>query len=143
MTRAVFDDHLLRDLLADEAGGELVTLLTRHEPATTNLYYLRLCRSAVSARGGSLTGSWPVERRRELARSLVALPETIEIVPMRGLAFEMAALVDAHPVSTLGAEAVAAAMELEAPLCVWAGDDGAGIRSAAASAGVTYLTVSR
>ena len=56
---------------------------------------------------------------------------------------EMAALVDAHPVSTLGAEAVAAAMELEATLCAWAGDDGAGIRSAAASAGVTYLTVSR
>jgi hypothetical protein len=143
VTRAVLDDHLLRDLLADEAGGELARLLTRYEPATTNLYYLRLCRSALSAHGGSLTGSWSVERRRELARSLVALPETIEIVPLRGLAFQMAELIDGHPVSTLGAEAVAAAIVLEAPLCVWAGDDGAGIRSAAASAGVTYQTVSR
>jgi hypothetical protein len=143
VTRAVLDDHLLRDLLADEAGGELVRLLAGYEPATTNFYYMRLCRSAVSARGGSLTGSWPAERRRQLARSLLALPDTIEIVPMRGLAFRIAELIDAHPISTLGAEAVAAAIELDAPLCVWAGDDGADIRSAAASAAVTYQTVSR
>jgi len=30
---------------------------------------------------------------------------------------------------------------LDASLCVWEGDDGPGIRSAARSAGVTYLTV--
>jgi hypothetical protein len=143
VTRAVLDDHLLRDLLADQASAELAALLTRYEPATTNLYYLRLCRSVVSARGGRLTGSWPVERRHALARSLVTLPETIEVVPLRSVAFSMAELIDAHPVSALGAEAVAAALQLQARLCVWAGDDGPGIRAAAAAAGVTYRTVSR
>jgi hypothetical protein len=44
-------------------------------------------------------------------------------------------------VSTLGAEAVAAAEHLEASLCVWDGDDGPGIREAARAAGVTYRTI--
>jgi hypothetical protein len=33
---------------------------------------------------------------------------------------------DAYRVSTLGAKAVAAAERLDAPLCVWTGDDGPG-----------------
>ena len=37
MSRAVLDDHLLRDLLADEVGGGLAQVLINHEPATTNL----------------------------------------------------------------------------------------------------------
>ena len=53
----------------------------------------------------------------------------------------MTELADAHPVSTLGAKAVAAALLLDAPLCVWAGDDGPSIRSAAAAVGVPYNTV--
>lgn len=143
MSRAVLDDHLLRDLLSDELSDTLARVLGEHEPATTNLYYLRLCKSAVSARGGRLTGSWPIERRRALARTLLALPEAIEIVPMRALAFQMAELADQHRVSTLGAEAVAAAMHLQAPLCVWEGDDGAGIRAAANAVGAIYQTIPR
>jgi hypothetical protein len=143
VSRAVLDDHLLRDLLSDELSDTLTRVLGEHEPATTNLYYLRLCKSAVAARGGRLTGSWPVERRRALGRTLVALPEAIEIVPMRALAFQMAELADQHRVSTLGAEAVAAALHLDAPLCVWEGDDGAGIRTAAHAVGAVYRTISR
>ena len=143
MTRAVLDDHLLRDLLADELSDALAGVLAEHEPTTTNLYYLRLCKSVVSARGGRLTGSWLVERRRALGRTLVALPEVIEIVPVRALAFQMAELAYAHRVSTLGAEAVAAAVHLDAPLCVWEGDDGAGIRAAAHAVGAIYQTIPR
>ncbi|HLI45480.1 MAG TPA: hypothetical protein VKU92_13550 [Acidimicrobiales bacterium] len=40
-----------------------------------------------------------------------------------------------HPVSTLGAEAVAAAERLGATLWVWEGDDGPGMHSAAAMVG--------
>ena len=143
MTRAVLDDHLLRDLLADDVGDDLAELLSRHEPATTNLYYVRLCRSVVAAPGGRLTGSWPIERRRALGRVLVELPQTVEIVPLRSLAYSMAELADGYGVSMLGAEAVASAQHLAAPLCVWGGDDGPRIRAAAGGTGTDYRTVAR
>ena len=138
MTRAVLDDHLLRDLLSDEISDELAQVLANHEPATTNLYLLRLCRSAVSASGGSLTGAWSSQARRSLGRQLVSLSDDVEIVPLRTLAFRMAELADAHRLSTLGAEAVAAAEYLAAPLCVWTGDDGPNIRAATAAIGGDY-----
>ena len=143
MTRAVLDDHLLRDLLSGEVSGGLAQVLTDHEPATTNLYFLRLCRSVVSAAGGALTGSWPARARQALGRQLVSLPDDIEVVPVRTLAFRMAELVNAFRLSTLGAEAVAAAEHLAGPLCVWTGDDGPNIRSAMADLGANYRTVSR
>jgi hypothetical protein len=143
VTSALLDDHLLRDVLADDLSRTLRTLLRRHEPATTNLYLHRLCKSVVSARGGALTGAWPPEQRRELGRRLSSLPTEIQVVPMRTLAFRMAEIADAHRVSTLGAEAVAAAESLGGPLCVWEGDDGPRIRSAAVAFGVTYRALAR
>jgi hypothetical protein len=143
VTRALLDDHLLRDLLADDLSRSLSAVLRRHEPATTNLYLHRLCKSVVSARGGALTGAWSPEQRRELGRRLLSLPDEVHVVPMRDLAFRMAEIADGHRVSTLGAEAVAAAETLGGPLCVWEGDDGPGIRSAAAALGVTYRTLAR
>lgn len=143
MTRILLDDRLLRDLLDDDLSEELSRLLDGYEPATTNLYLLRLGRSVVSARGGRLTGSWPSERRRQLGRRLLMLPDAIEIVPLATLAYRMAEVANAHRVSTLGAQAVAAAEHLGAPLCVWDGDDGPGIRAAIAAAGATYTTITR
>ena len=143
MTLAVLDDHLLRDLLSDDMSASLVDILAEHEPATTNLYYLRLCKSVVTARGGRLTGSWPAEQRQALGRTLTALPATIEVVPLRTLAFPMAQLAHRHPLSSLGAEAVAAAIHLEAPLCVWDCDDGPAIRTAANAAGTDYRVLAR
>jgi hypothetical protein len=140
---ALLDDHLLRDLLAAELSDELAAVLADHEPATTNLYYVRLCKSVVSARGGRLTATWPFERRRELGRALLRLPSQIEIVPLRTIAYRMAEVADTHRISTLGAEAVAAAEHLVAPLCVWEGDDGPGIRAAMAELGTEYRTISR
>lgn len=143
MKKALLDDHLLRDLLANELSRSLNKLLQRHEPATTNLYLLRLCKSVLSARGGALTGGWAPEQRRELARRLVSLPDKIEVIPMRSIAFRMAEISDTHRVSTLGAEAVAAAETLGGPLCVWEGDDGPDIRGAATAFGVAYRTLAR
>jgi hypothetical protein len=140
---ALLDDHLLRDLLAADLSRELAEILDEHEPATTNLYLHRLSRSVVSARGGALTGSWSVEHRRELGRALLALPESVPVVPMRVLAYRMAEIADAQRVSTLGAEAAAAAEHLGAALCVWEGDDGPGIRSAVDAVGAPYRTVAR
>jgi hypothetical protein len=140
---ALLDDHLLRDLLARNLSTDLAQVLDQHEPATTNLYVYRLAKSAVSARGGALTGSWPAEQRRELGRGLLALPEPIQVVPMRALAYRMAEIADTHRVSTLGAEAAAAAEHLSAALYVWEGDDGPGIRSAVTAIGGPYRTVAR
>jgi hypothetical protein len=143
VTTALLDDHLLRDLLADDMGVELCGILRDFELATTNLYLYRLSRSVVSARGGALTGSWSSARRRALGRTLMALPASVEVVPMRVLTYRMAEISNVQRVSTLGAEAVAAAEHLNATLCVWDGDDGPAIRSAATESGVRYLTVAR
>jgi hypothetical protein len=143
VSRAVLDDHLLRDLLADDPSDQLMGLLGSHQPATTNLYLHRLCKSVVSARGGALTGSWPAGQRRALGRQLVELSDRIEVVPIRAIAYRMAEVAAAHRVSTLGAEAVSAAEYLDASLCVWEGDDGPGIRAAATAVGIGYHTVCR
>ena len=143
MTRAVLDDHLLRDLLADDVPRELHDILTIHEPATTNHYLYRLSRSVVSAAGGTLTGTWSADLRRALGSRLVALPAEVEVVPMRVLAYRMAELAGAHRISTLGAEAIAAAESLDAPLCVWSGDDGPGIRAAMEALGRDYRIIVR
>jgi hypothetical protein len=138
---AVLDDHLLREVLANEQEGNLGRLVASNEIATTNLYYVRLCKSVVGARGGSLTGGWSSERRRELGRRLLDLPDSIQIPSMRLIGYRVAELAEKGRISTLGAESVAAAELLEAPLCVWEGDDGPGIRAVARLAGVRYRTI--
>jgi hypothetical protein len=143
VSRVVLDDHLLRDVLTDRIGNDLAVLVSTHQLATTNLYLFRLCRSVVSARGGSLTPAWTDAQRAALSRTLLALPASIMVAPISPLAFRMAELADAHRLSTLGAEAVAAAQHLGAAIAVWRGDDGPGIRSAAEATGVPYLTVTQ
>lgn len=117
-------------------------VLRTHEPATTNLYLYRLCRSVVAVRGGALTGQWNTAHRRALAARLVTLSPDVEVVSIRLLAFRMGEISDTHRVSTLGAEAVAAAEHLTAPLCVRAGDDGPVIRAAMMAIGGDYRTIS-
>lgn len=143
MSRAILDDHLLRDLLADDPAPALRDALGEYAPATTNHYLYRLCRSVVSATGGALTGGWTDEQRRALGARLVGLPASVEVVPMRTLAFRMAEIAAEHRVSTLGAEAVAAAEHLDAPVLVWSGDDGPGIRAAMTALDRIYRTIDR
>jgi hypothetical protein len=141
VSQVVLDDHLLRDVLAAEKGRRLTRLVETNELATTNLYYVRLCKSVIAARGGKLTGEWSPDRRRELGRRLLDLPASILILPMRLIGYRVAELAETQRVSTLGAEAVAAAEHLGASLWVWEGDDGPGIREAALATGVTYRTI--
>ncbi len=143
MKKVVLDDHLLRDLLADDLSAALTRLLSTHDPCTTNLYLLRLCKSVASARGGQLTGSWTPEQRLALGRTLVTVTSSIEIVPMQFLTMRMAEIALAHRVSSLGAEAIAAAEYMQGPLAVWVGDDGVGIRTTAKANRVTYRIIKR
>jgi hypothetical protein len=137
----LLDDHLLRDFLADDTSRALARVLRRYEPATTNHYFYRLCKSAVASRGGALTGRWSAEQRRALAAQLSSLPDEVEVVPLRRLAFRMAEIAAEHRVSTLGAECVAASEHLDAPVYVWSGDDGPGIRAAMAALRRPYRTI--
>jgi hypothetical protein len=75
--KAILDDHLLRDLLADECSPSTVRLLQTHDPCTTNLYLFRLCKSVVSARGGQLTGHWTQAQRIALGSKLITVSTDI------------------------------------------------------------------
>lgn len=140
----IIDDHLLRDWLVTP-DPELVTATSNETLATTNLWYARLCKSAAaSGGGGALVGSWGTEQRHALVASLVALPDGFTVVPMRDLAWPMGTLRAAHRgLSTLGAEAVAAAQALDARLVVSARDDGPGIRACCDALGIGYEALAR
>lgn len=143
MSDVILDDHLLGDWLDGSASQSLRRVLKGRDVATTNLYLYRLTRALLVARGGALTGRFSSAERMLLAQQLSVLPDAISVVPLRSIAFRMATIAHAHRVSTLGAEAIAAADLLDAQLVVWSGDDGDHIRNAAKALGVRYLTVAR
>jgi hypothetical protein len=139
----VLDDHLVRDWMA-RRDTALRRAVGRNEVATTNLWYARLCKSAARSTSGALLAVWGDVERRALVSALIALPEEVVVVPMRQLAWKMGELVADHTgLSTLAAEAVAAAIELDARVLVSARDDGLGIRAGCKSNGVRYDALAR
>lgn len=138
----LLDDHLLRAWLggADDAlqgaiGGEPV--------ATTNLWYVRLCKGMVSHQGGELD-NWPEEERRALIAGLVSLPDGVTVVPMRRLAWRMGELIAGHAgLSALGAEAVASALSLDAQVLVSSRTVGPGIQRCCEAVGVDHSVLAR
>ena len=139
----LLDDHLLRDWLVGP-DAVLRRAVRRDDLATTNLWYARLCKSAAGRRGGALLGGWEPNERDALVASLVALPDEVEIVPMRQLAWRMGQLMSEHSgLSALGSEAVAAAEALSARLLVSSRDDSPGIRGACRVLRMRYTTVAR
>ena len=112
--------------------------------ATTNLFYARLCKSAAGQRGGALLGGWDPAERDALIAVLVALPDEFEVVPMRDLAWRMGQLIGEHRgLSTLSAEAVAAAEYLDARLLVSSRDESPGMRDACRSLQLRHATLAR
>ena len=138
----LLDDHLLRDWLggADETlqhaiGGGAV--------ATTNLWYVRLCKGMAARRHTELA-NWPDRERQALVARLVALPDWVTVVPMRQLAWQMGELIRAHGgLSSLGAEAVASALTLDARVLVSSRNVGPGIERCCEAVGVDHVTVAR
>ena len=143
MATVVLDDHLLRDWLAGPDSA-LRRAIGRSEVATTNLWYARLCKSAASHGGGALLQAWSSRERDAVVAGLIALPNEITVIPMAQLAWRIGQLVHSFSgLSTLGAEAVAAAEQLGARLLVSSRDDGPGIRAAAVALGLKYATLQR
>jgi hypothetical protein len=138
----VLDDHLLRDWMTSR-DVPLGKAIAGEEVASTNLWYVRLCKSAARATGVD-TRRLNSTERRALVAGLIALPGDIVVVPMRDLAWRMGELAADHTgLSALGAEAVAAAIHLEARILVSATDNGPGIRGCRARVGIAHDALPR
>ena len=112
--------------------------------ATTNLWYARLCKSAARAGTGALVGDLDLRERQALVGALVDLPADFQVVPMRELAWRMGVLISEESgLSTLGAEAVAAAEALGARVLVSSRDDSPGVRRCCQRLRINYSTLRR
>jgi hypothetical protein len=75
--------------------------------------------------------------------TVIDLPDTIQLISLRSLAWPMGELVHAGArLNLLSLEALAAARQLSADVCLAEADNNAPLRSAAAEFGVTVRTVS-
>jgi hypothetical protein len=139
----LLDDHLLRDWLAGPDAA-LKRAVARSNVTTTNLWYARLCKSAAGHGGGALLGSWSGKEREVVIAGLIALPESLSVIPMIDLAWRMGQLVHEYVgLSTLGSEAVAAAELLGARVVVSSRDDGPGIRNACGALKIRHQVLER
>jgi hypothetical protein len=132
--RLVVDDHLLLRILLDDEPQELRPSGGR--VFTTGLWYHRLCRSLGDR---SLLGVFS----RALGRAdfpvaaaaieaVTRLPDSIDLLSLRELAWPMARLVDdGVRLNLMSLEALAAAEHLEAELCLAAVDENPPLLTAA------------
>jgi hypothetical protein len=139
----ILDDHLLRDWMVGPDTA-LRRAVRGEGLATTNLWYARLCKSAARASAGALVGNLDVSERQVLVAALVELPDEFTITPMRNLAWRMGTLgAKETGLSTLAAEAVAAAESFPARVLASSRDDSPGIRRACGRLGLLYDTLER
>lgn len=143
MSVVLVDDHLLlRVLLADEPRG-LRAPGTRI--ATTGLWYHRLCRAlsdqaVVGSMSRRLAGI-DDDVASDVLQAVIELPETVELVSLRTLAWPMAELVHGTRLNLLSLEALAAARHLTAEICLAEQDRNDPLRAAARSFDVVIRSV--
>ena len=139
MASVLLDDHLLFEALL---GNEPPSM---HNGAdrwfTTGLWHHRLCRAVGQTRvEGTFSrrvGNLDPRVATGFRAQLVALPPHIGTIALRHLAWPMAQLVEAGVrLNLLGLEALAAAEELEATICLAPVDENPPLVEAAAALGV-------
>jgi hypothetical protein len=142
--RFLLDDHLLLRVLLDEEppslrpqGGQLFT---------TGLWYHRLGRALSDVTvAGALSrqlGDLDLSTAREAVAAIASLPETIGLVSLRDLAWPMASLLSGGArLNLLSLEALAAAVQLEATICLATVDVNPNLAQAAADRGVDVRVV--
>jgi hypothetical protein len=136
------DDHLLRGALTLRPARRVRAARVRGELATTERYYHRVCSSLARPDvAGRLSAPLDEDTQERLRQQLVALPGDITTVRIRDLAWRMAVLKGRYRVSTLVAEALAAAELLRATIAVDEADVGARMRSAARDLALRLVTV--
>lgn len=145
MNAVLVDDHLLLRVLLDDEPTDLRSAGTAI--ATTGLWYHRLYRAlADSAVVGSISrrlGAVDDDVAAGVLASVIALPETVDLVSMRTLGWPMAELLRAGArLNLLSLEALAAARHLFAEICLAPQDANDPLRVAAERFGVRtrYVT---
>jgi hypothetical protein len=122
----VLDDHLLLRILLEDEPAELRPGGARI--FTTGLWYHRLCRSlsnrtVVGVFSRPLANAGPAVAAAAI-EAITRLPDSIELLSLRDLAWPMARLVDEGVrLNLLSLEALAAAEHLEAELCLAVADE--------------------
>ncbi len=146
MVSVLVDDHILRDILTGDRPADLGGIAP-DGVATTGLWLFRLCSSlatpTVAGRLSAPVAALPVEAQDRFRSQLAALPDEIEILPMRELAWLMAELQHRHrdegrPMSAAMLEALAAAHRLDAAIAVSKDDIGPNLRAAAEVDGIAF-----
>jgi len=142
----VVDDHLLRDILTGERTPDLGGLAP-HGVATTGLWLFRLCSSLadpeVAGKLSEPVAGLPADVQDRFRAHLTALPDEIEVLPMRELSWMMAELQQRHRsqgrgMSAAMVEALAAAHQLNAGIAVSTYDVGPNLRASATADGVAF-----
>ncbi len=146
MTSVVIDDHLLRDILTGERTSDLGGLAP-DGIATTGLWLFRLCSSLADPEAaGKLSApvaGLPEEVQDRFRAEITALPDEIEVLPMRELSWSMALLQHRHRsqgrgLSAAMVEALAAAHRLGAGIAVSTSDVGPNLRNSAIADGIEF-----
>lgn len=145
MSVVLVDDHLLLRLLLGEEPAALRPASAAI--ATTGLWYHRLCRAlADETVVGSISkqlGGVDDPVGAAVLGTVIELPDTIQLLSLRTMAWPMAELVRSGArLNLLSLEALAAARRLSADVYLAEVDDNAPLRSAAAEFGITVRTVS-
>ncbi len=140
------DDHVLRDILTGERAPDLGGIAPAGV-ATTGLWLFRLCLSlAEPGPAGKLSApvaGLPEHVQARFRSQLTALPDAIEMLSMRELAWSMAELQHRHRsqgrgMSAAMVEALAAAETLNAGIAVSKLDIGPNLRASAEADGVAF-----
>ncbi|MGH9919000.1 MAG: hypothetical protein ACRD6W_09055 [Nitrososphaerales archaeon] len=108
---------------------------------TTGHWYLRLCQAVVRGAGGSLSRpllALPPERREQALRSVLELPDSMDILSWKAVAPVMANQLDGpgRGLNLLSREALAAATVLHAEVITAPGNENRLLRQAVRQVGL-------
>ena len=146
MASVVVDDHMLRDILTGERTSDLGGLAP-NGIATTGLWLFRLRSSLadpeVIGKLSEPVAGLPADVQDRFRAQITALPDEIEVLPMRELAWTMALLQHRHRsqgrgMSAAMVEALAAAHRLGAGIAVSTSEVGPNLRDSAIADGIAF-----
>ncbi len=141
----VIDDAVLLDVLAGLSKNDILAAGEDNDLFTTGCWYYRLSRAVHSDQVGGLLScqlaGLDVDRQVRVVAALDRLPDSTGLLSLRDLVPVMRALRVSRPLNLLNAEALAAALVLDAELVV--STDGPLLPAAAEEMGVRYSLRSR
>lgn len=136
----VIDDQALLAVLSDTAPDDITAAVANGEVFTTGSWYYRLGRAVTAGTGtGALSGRFQaldISVRQRVWASLEDLPDQIGLLSLRVVVPVMQALAVTRPLNFLNAEALGAALLLDASIAVTV--DAPLLRAGAADLSVGY-----